>query len=336
MNKKYCLVLGAGGMIGHQLTNYLVGNGYWVRGVDLKYPEFSESKAQEFIVADLRNPLEVSRVMFAPLQTTLKDENTFDIVFQLAAQMGGALYVFTREFDSDIIHDSLLINLNVANYASKFGVKKLFFSSSACCYPEKIQGKLNSPALQEWMAWEGKPDSVYGVEKLISEDIYDSFRRNKGLNIRIGRFHNIFSTECTYKGGREKYPAAICRKISEANDGDEIEVFGDGKNQRSFLWIDECIEGVMKLIESDYPYPFNIGSDELISVNDLANMVIEISGKNLTIKNVESNALGVRGRNSDNTLIKELLGWSPSKPLREGIEKLYNWVNNEVQKQNNK
>lgn len=186
------------------------------------------------------------------------------------------------------------------------------------------------------MAWSGKPDSIYGVEKLIAEDIYDSFRRNSGLDVRIGRFHNIFSTECTYKGGREKYPSAICRKVAMAKDGDEIEVFGDGKNQRSFLWIDECIEGVIRLMESDYCYPINIGSDELISVNDLAKMVIEISGKKLTIKNVESNALGVRGRNSDNTLIKEKLGWEPTAKLYDGMCKLYRWVLSEVQKQNKK
>jgi len=328
---KKALVLGAGGMIGHQLTTYLVNNGYWVRGVDLHYPEFNDSNANEFILGDLRNPLVVSQIMFAPGQHQIEnDPNAFDIVFQLAAQMGGAMYVFTKENDSAIIHDSLLINLNVANFASKFWVKKLFFSSSACAYSEKFQVGLDSPSLNENMVWDGKPDSVYGIEKLAAEEVYDSFRRNNGLNVFIARFHNIFSTECTYFGGREKYPAAICRKVAEATDGDEIEVFGDGENQRSFLWIDECIEGVMRLIESGYHYPINIGSDELISVNDLAKMVIEISGKKLKIKNVSSNALGVRGRNSNNDLIKEKLNWAPSQPLYIGMQKLYNWIDKQV------
>lgn len=331
--QKTVLVLGGAGTIGQQLCKHLKKEGFWVRCVDRKYNEFSDTECDEIIIGDLRDERIVSQVMFAPYQTSLTDkENSFDMVFALMAEMGGALFVFTKDNDADIIHNSSLMNLHVAQYASLMNVKKLFFSSSACCYPEKIQDELDSPALEEWMSWEGKPDSIYGVEKLMAEDIYDSYRRNKGLNVRIGRFHNIFSTECTYTGGREKYPAAICRKVSEAKDGDEIEVFGDGKNQRSFLWIDECIEGVMRLMESDYYFPVNIGSSELISVNNLAKMVIEISGKNLTIKNVESNALGVRGRNSDNTLCQEVLGWQPTKPLREGMEKLYNWVNKEVQK----
>ena len=328
---KKALVLGAGGMIGHQLTTYLVNNGYWVRGVDLHYPEFNDSNANEFIIGDLRNPSIVSQVMFAPEQHQIEnDKDSFDIVFQLAAQMGGSLYVFTKMNDSTIIHDSLLINLNVANYASKFGVKKLFFSSSACAYSEKFQNDLDRNSLNESMVWDGKPDSVYGIEKLAAEEVYDSFRRNNNLNVFIARFHNIFSTECTYFGGREKYPAAICKKVAEAPEGGEIEVFGDGQNQRSFLWIDECIEGVMRLIESDYHHPINIGSDELISVNDLAKMVIEISGKKLTIKNIPSNAVGVRGRNSDNTLIQEVLGWQPTASLRSGMEKLYSWIDKQV------
>lgn len=328
---KKALVLGSGGMIGHQLTTYLVNNGYWVRGVDLHYPEFNDSKANEFIIGDLRNPSIISQVMFAPEQHQIEnDKDSFDIVFQLAAQMGGSLYVFTKMNDSTIIHDSLLINLNVANFASKFGVKKLFFSSSACAYSEKFQVGLDSPSLNENMVWDGKPDSVYGIEKLAAEEVYDSFRRNNNLNVFIARFHNIFSTECTYFGGREKYPAAICKKVAEATDGGEIEVFGDGENQRSFLWIDECIEGVMRLIESDYHHPINIGSDELISVNDLAKMVIEISGKKLTIKNIPSDAVGVRGRNSDNTLIQQVLGWQPTASLKSGMEKLYSWINKQV------
>jgi nucleoside-diphosphate-sugar epimerase len=242
--------------------------------------------------------------------------------------MGGALYVFTGDNDADIIYDSTIMNLNVAKKASEFGVKKLFFSSSACAYSERLQEDLNSASLKENTAWDGKPDSVYGIEKLISEQVYDSFRRNKGLDIRIGRFHNIFSPECTYTGGREKAPAAVCRKVAEADT--EIEIFGDGLQQRSFLYIDECLDGIRKLMDSEYVYPVNIGSDEMISINDLAKMVIEISGKKLSIKNVPSNALGVRGRNSNNELIHEVTSWRPTQSLKTGMEKLYHWVSAEV------
>ena len=328
---KTACVLGGHGMIGVQLVNRLKQEGYWVRSVDIKYPEYSIPEADSVLIADLRNINEVSKALFSPAQSKVFDkENSFDEVYMLAAQMGGALYVFTGENDADIIHDSALMNLNVAKKSSELGVKKLFFSSSACAYSERLQENLNSAALKETTAWDGKPDSVYGIEKLISEQLYDAYRRNYGLDIRIARFHNIFSTECTYKGGREKAPAAICRKVAEAKNGGYIEIFGDGLQQRSFLWIEECLDGVRKLMDSEYVYPINIGSNEMISINDLAKMVIDISGKNLSIKNVESNAIGVRGRNSDNTLIEEKLGWKPSKPLREGMEKLYNWINQKV------
>jgi nucleoside-diphosphate-sugar epimerase len=334
---KTACVLGGHGMIGMQLVKRLKSEGYWVRSVDVKQPEFSKSEADEAFILDLRNPLNVSKALWNPQQTTWHDKvNAFDEVYQLAADMGGALYVFTGVNDADIIYDSTMINLNVAKAASELGVKKLFFSSSACAYSERLQESLDSASLKEDSAWDGKPDSVYGIEKLISEQIYDSFRRNKDLDVRIGRFHNIFSPECTYKGGREKAPAAVCRKVAEAADGGEIEIFGDGLQQRSFLFIDECLDGVKALMQSDYVYPVNIGSDEMISINDLAKMVIKISGKTLTIKNVESNALGVRGRNSNNELVEKVTGWRPTKPLEEGMVKLYNWIELEVNKHKSK
>jgi nucleoside-diphosphate-sugar epimerase len=334
---KTACVLGGHGMIGMQLVKRLKSEGYWVRSVDVKQPEFSKSEADEAFILDLRNPLNVSKALWNPQQTTWHDKvNAFDEVYQLAADMGGALYVFTGVNDADIIYDSTMINLHVAKVASEHGVKKLFFSSSACAYSERLQESLDSASLKEDSAWDGKPDSVYGIEKLISEQIYDSFRRNKDLDVRIGRFHNIFSPECTYKGGREKAPAAVCRKVAEAADGGEIEIFGDGLQQRSFLFIDECLDGVKALMQSDYVYPVNIGSDEMISINDLAKMVIKISGKTLTIKNVESNALGVRGRNSNNELVEKVTGWRPTKPLEEGMVKLYNWIELEVNKHKSK
>lgn len=328
---KTALVLGGTGTIGHQLCKRLRKEGYWVMCVDRKVNEFSPTLCDRFRMGDLRDNNFVSQVMFAPQQRSLNDKvNSFDEVYMLAAEMGGAMYVFTGDSDAEIIYNSALMNLNVAHHAARCNVKKIFFSSSACCYSEKYQMTNESNALKENTAWDGKPDSVYGIEKLFSEQVYDSFRRNYGLNIRIGRFHNIFSTEGTYKGGREKFPAAICRKVAEAKDGDEIEIFGDGKQVRSFLWIDEALDGVLNLMKSDYQFPINIGSDESISVNDLAKMVIKMSGKKLTIKNVFSNAIGVKGRNSDNELITQVLKWRPVEPLELGIKKLYNWINQQV------
>lgn len=331
MKQKIALVLGAGGFIGSYMVKRLKKEGYWVRGVDLKYPEFSPTIADEFIIGDLRNPATVSLVMFSPNQNSIPDKgNSFDEVYQFAADMGGAAFVFTKENDFDIIHNSAMINLNVAEYAIKFGVKNIFYSSSACIYPQNIQEETDNKGLKESEAYPANPDSDYGYEKIISERLYDAARRNKELNIRIGRFHNIFGEEGTWFGGREKSPAAICRKVAQSVDGDDIEIWGDGLQTRSFLYIDECVEGVLRLMKSDYPYPINIGSDEMVSINDLARMVISISGKELGIKNVPSNAIGVRGRNSDNTLIKEVLGWRSTQPLRVGMEKLYSWVDKQV------
>ena len=312
---KRALVCGAGGFIGGYLVTRLKDLGYWVRGVDIKHNEFKKSDADEFVIGDLRELLLVNQVI------------TFDLdeIYQLAADMGGAGFVFTKENDADILHNSALINLNVAKVCVEKKVNKVFYSSSACMYPEKNQMDPNNPKCCEDNGKQGPPDSCYGWEKLFSEVLYDAFARNHGLDIRIGRFHNIFGPYGTWKGGREKAPAAICRKVVEAKDEGFIEVWGSGEQTRSFLYIDECVDGIIRLMNSDFRYPVNIGSEEMISINDFAKMVINISGKNISIKNIDG-PIGVNGRNSDNTLIKEQLGWAPSRPLREGMEKLFKWI----------
>jgi nucleoside-diphosphate-sugar epimerase len=328
---KTALVCGAGGFIGSHMVKRLKKEGYWVRGVDLKRPEYSETEADHFVVGDLRNPELVSRITFAPNQSDIySGHGSFDLVIQMAADMGGAGYIFTGDNDANVMHNSALVNLNMVYYCTKNKVKKILFSSSACAYPEQIQEREDCAALKESDCFPANPDSPYGWEKIFSEILFDSFRRNYKLDVRICRFHNIFGPESCYNNGKEKAPAAVCYKVASTEEGGEVEIWGDGKQTRSFLFIDEAVEGVMRLLESDYVHPVNIGSNEMIAINDLAKMVIDISGKNLSIKNVESNAIGVRGRNSDNTLIEEKLGWKPSKPLREGIEKLYNWINQKV------
>lgn len=332
--QRIAIVLGGQGFIGINTVIKLKQLEYWVRCVDIKKNEFIESPADENIFCDLRNPFEASKVLFSPKQISLNDDvNSFDVCFQYAAEMGGMGFLATGENDSAIMHDSALINLNVVNYASLFKVKKIFWSSSACAYSEKFQMDTYNISLSEDMVWHSRPESAYGIEKLFSESLYDSFYRNKGLNIRVARFHNVFGEFTTYDGIRAKAPASLCRKVAMASDGDEIEVWGDGQAVRSFLYVNECIEGVLRLLESDFTYPINIGSAEEIKINDLAQMVIDISGKNLTINNVEG-VQGVRGRNSNNTLIQQVLGWQPTASLRSGMEKLFAWVNSEVQKQN--
>ena len=310
---KKVLVCGAGGFIGSHLVKRLKKEGYFVRGVDLKYPEFGESEADVFIKDDLRKLSVVDMCV-----------DGVDEVYQLAADMGGADFIFTGKNDSDIMHNSAMINLNIVDSMKRHGVKKVFYSSSACMYPEDVQMEIDVPALKEDMAYPGNPDSEYGWEKLFSERLFLAYARNEGFDVKIGRFHNVFGPEGTYEGGREKAPAALCRKIIKSNG--EIEVYGDGKQTRSFLYIDECLDGVRRLMESDLNEPFNIGSDEVISINDFAQMIIDISGKQISIKNVDVQQVGVRGRNSDNTMIKEKLGWSPMQPLKVGIEKTYKWI----------
>jgi nucleoside-diphosphate-sugar epimerase len=320
---KTALVLGAGGFIGSHMVKRLKKDGYWVRGVDLKYPEYEKTEADEFIIGDLKDVSVVSEVMYQPNQP-------FDLVIQMAADMGGASYIFSGENDANVMHNSAMINLNVCKYAALYKVGKILFSSSACAYPQQIQETTDNKGLKESDCFPANPDSPYGWEKVFSEILYDAYARNYGLDIRICRFHNIFGECGTWKGGKEKAPAAVTRKVCEAKDGHEIEVWGDGEQTRSFLYIDEAVEGVMRLLKSNYTKPVNIGSDEMISINNLAKMAIEISGKNLTIKNVPSNAIGVRGRNSNNYLIKELLNWQPTQPLRTGMEKLYNWISEQI------
>jgi len=331
---KKALILGAGGFIGSHMVKRLKKEGYWIRGVDLKYPEFGKSEADEFVIGDLRDPLVVKDVMLAPNQNEF-GEGSFDDVFQFAADMGGAGYVFTGDNDADIMHNSAMINLNVAEWAIKRNIKKLFYSSSACIYPKYNQMDPNNPKLSEDSAYPAAPDSEYGWEKLFSERLYLTFHKNLGLNIRISRFHNVFGPEGTFEGGKEKAPAALCRKAIKAQDGDFIEVWGDGKQTRSFLYIDECLEAVLRLMDSDFIGPVNIGSEEMISINNLVRMIIGISGKNLKIKNIEGPE-GVRGRNSDNKLYKEKMDWEVSQPLKVGIEKTYQWIEEQVKSRRNK
>ena len=337
---KTALVLGAGGFIGSHLVKRLKLEGFWVRGVDLKHPEFEPTEADDFQIYDLRDPKNVEAVMRLegydghPLPVAydkhpFSDNLVFDEVYQLAADMGGAGYIFTGENDANVMHNSAMINLNVAEWAVKHKVKRVFYSSSACMYPEHNQLDPNNPNCEESSAYPANPDSEYGWEKLFSERMFLAFARNYGLQVRIARFHNIFGPQGTWKGGKEKAPAAMCRKVAETPDGGEIEVWGDGSQTRSFLYVDECIEGIRRLIRSDFEGPVNIGSEEIITINDLAKMAIYISGKNITIKNIEG-PTGVRGRNSDNKLIQEKLGWAPDYPLIIGLERTYNWINKQV------
>ncbi|MFN3588174.1 MAG: NAD-dependent epimerase/dehydratase family protein [Spirosomataceae bacterium] len=319
---KRALVCGAGGFIGGHLVNRLKGEGYWVRGVDLKYNEYGNGNADEFVIGDLTDPVVCRQVV----------EGGFDEVYQLAADMGGAGYIFTGENDAAVMHNSALCNLNMLHAAQQAGVKKIFYSSSACMYPEYNQLDPDNPKCSEDSAYPASPDSEYGWEKLFSERLYLTYQRNLGIEVKVARFHNIFGPQGTWKGGREKAPAAICRKVIEVEDGGTIEIWGDGKQTRSFLYVDECLEGVRRLMDSDFSGPVNIGSEEMISINEFAKLVAEISGKNITIKNIDG-PQGVRGRNSDNTLIQEKLGWAPSQALRDGVTKTYHWIASQAAKE---
>lgn len=313
------LVLGAGGFIGSHLVNRLKREGYWVLGIDLKRPEFSATGADEFVIGDLRDQGVVKDVFDRP----------FDEVYQLAADMGGAGYIFTGEHDADVLHNSAQININVAYHALKSRIGTLFYSSSACIYPEYNQTDPDNPNCAEHTAYPAMPDSEYGWEKLFSERLFMAYQRNHGMRVRIGRFHNIFGPEGTWQGGREKAPAAMCRKVAETRDGGEIEIWGDGRQTRSFLYVDECLEAVRRLVQSDFSEPINIGSEEMVSVNALIAMVMDIAGKRLSVRHVEG-PLGVRGRNSDNTLIERQLGWRPTYRLRDGMERTYTWIESQV------
>ncbi len=318
---KTALVLGAGGFIGSHLVTRLSNEGFWVRGVDLKYPEFSPTNADDFVIGDLRDQEVCRRVIDRP----------FDEVYQLAADMGGAGYIFTGEHDADVMHNSATINLNVVDLCRRMGISNVFYSSSACIYPAHNQEDPDNPNCAEDSAYPANPDSEYGWEKLFSERLYFSYNRNYGMNCRVARFHNIFGPEGTWTGGKEKAPAAICRKVAEAPDGGTIEVWGDGQQTRSFLYIDECLDGVLRLMRSpDFAGPVNIGSEEMVTINQLAEMAAAIAGKRITLDHIPG-PLGVRGRRSDNRLIAEKLGWAPSARLVDGMTKTYAWIAEQVE-----
>jgi nucleoside-diphosphate-sugar epimerase len=313
------LVLGAGGFIGSHLVKRLKREGFWVRGVDLKFPSFSETEADDFVIGDLRDRQVVDSVI----------DRRFDEVYQLAADMGGAGYIFTGEHDADIMHNSATINLNVADRALKRNIKRVFYSSSACMYPAYNQEDPDNPNCRESSAYPAAPDSEYGWEKLFSERLFLAYNRNHGMSNRVARFHNIFGPEGTWTGGKEKAPAAVCRKVAMAKNGGEIELWGDGQQTRSFLYIDECLEGSLRLTRSGFEGPVNVGSDEMVTINQLVDMVADIAGKRLTKRHI-AGPQGVRGRNSDNTLIAQELGWRPSQSLRIGLEKTYAWIEQQV------
>jgi len=343
---KTALVLGAGGFIGSHMVKHLVSEGYWVRGVDLKSPDFSETAAHEFIHGDLRNVDFVTKVLEykGPYRNfyneiPYKMIDCFDEIYQFAADMGGAGYIFTGENDAHVMHNSATINLHLLEEVKMMNERldkyepehhpkkqpKIFYSSSACMYPEYNQLDPDNPDCREESAYPAAPDSEYGWEKLFSERLYLTYNRNHNIPVRIARYHNIFGPQGTWEGGREKAPAAICRKVAEANDGDSIEVWGDGEQTRSFLLVNECVEATYRLMQSDFMGPVNIGSEEMVSINQLVDTAARVAGKTIKKKHIDG-PLGVRGRNSNNELIREKLGWDYSLTLEEGIRRTYNWI----------
>ena len=318
MKVRKALVCGAGGFIGGHLVRRLKREGFWVRGADIKQHEFRSSSADEFLQVDLREPEAMKQAVAG-----------MDDVYQLAADMGGAGYIFSGDHDANVMHNSATINLNAIEFGRQAGVQRFFYSSSACIYPAYNQMDPQNPKCSEASAYPAEPDSEYGWEKLFSERLYLSYMRNYGLHIRVGRFHNVFGPEGTWRGGREKSPAAMCRKIAEARDGDAIEVWGDGEQTRSFLYVDECVDAIRRMMEGPFEGPLNIGSEEMISINNLARTIMQIAGKQLTLRHIDG-PLGVRGRNSDNHLIREKLGWEPSQPLQHGLERTFEWISEQV------
>jgi nucleoside-diphosphate-sugar epimerase len=316
---KTALVCGAGGFIGSHLVKRLKAEGFWVRGVDLKFPEYAETHADDFVISDLRDAGNCRAIV----------DRRFDEVYQLAADMGGAGFIFTGENDADIMHNSATINLNMVEACKNRGIRRVFYSSSACMYPAHNQEDPDKPVTREDSAYPANPDSEYGWEKLFSERIYLTYNRNYGMQCRVARYHNIFGPEGTWAGGREKAPAALCRKIAEAQDGGEIEIWGDGLQTRSFLYVDECVEGTIRLTRSNWEGPVNIGSEEMVSINQLADIIQGVANKKVHLRHIPG-PQGVRGRNSHNDLIKEKLGWAPNESLRDGLAKTYPWIESQL------
>jgi nucleoside-diphosphate-sugar epimerase len=315
---KKVLVCGAGGFIGNHLVSSLKNKGNYVIGADLKNPEFSQTRADEFYTIDLRDKLSVSNLITSDI----------DEIYQLAADMGGAGFVFTGEHDADILHNSTMINLNILQEAASKKIKKIFYSSSACVYPEYNQMDALNPVCSENTAYPAHPDSDYGWEKLYSERLYSAYAKNYGIEVRIARFHNIYGTHGTWCGGREKAPAALCRKIAETTTN-QIDIWGDGNQTRSFLYIDECIEGIHRIMDSDYSQPLNLGSDRLISINDLAHVIADIANKQINLHHIDG-PRGVVGRNSNNELIQKVLGWKPQNNLEFGLKQTYDWIHSQL------
>jgi nucleoside-diphosphate-sugar epimerase len=328
--KKTALVLGAGGFIGSHMVRRLRAEGYWVRGVDVKYPEYAETEANEFIQGDLTDQIFSQKVVEL-------NEQPFDEIYQFAADMGGAGYIFTGDHDADVMNNSASINLNILrsvyilNQKTSLNKTRIFYSSSACAYPEHIQLDPNNPGLKEEDAYPAAPDSEYGWEKLFSERLYFAYNRNYDIPVRVARYHNIFGPGGTWKGGREKSPAAICRKVAELPvEGGEVEIWGDGEQTRSFLYIDECVEATYRLVQSDFMGPVNIGSEEMVTINQLADIAAKVGNKTITKRHIDG-PLGVRGRNSNNDLIREKLDWDYSMSLEDGISKTYNWIKEQLE-----
>jgi GDP-D-mannose 3', 5'-epimerase len=321
---KKILVCGAGGFIGTHLVTSLKQKGYYVIGADLKYPEYSKTDADEFFIMDLR------------IQTNVEQLITADIyeIYQLAADMGGAGYIFTGDNDADIMHNSAIINLNILHEMVKKNIKRIFYSSSACMYPAYNQEDPNNPLCSEESAYPANPDSEYGWEKLFSERVFMSFSRNHGIRARIARFHNIFGPLGSWNNGKEKAPAALCRKIALCEDGNSIEVWGPGTQTRSFLFIEECIDGIHRIMNSDCDQPLNLGSERMISINNLVLLIAKLVGKNVYIKNI-SGPVGVMGRNSHNKMIKELIDWRPNEDLETGLIKTYHWISKQITENQN-
>jgi len=341
---KTALVLGAGGFIGSHMVRRLKKEGYWVRGVDIKRPEYSETEADEFLLGNLTDQKFVERIVrysgtqgnfYHQVPESLQEP--FDEIYQYAADMGGAGYIFSGENDSEVMYNSAMINLNILraqlelNQKKEINKTKIFYSSSACMYPEYAQMDVDNPGLKESDAYPAGPDSEYGWEKLFSERLYLTFNRNHGIPVRVARFHNIYGPDSTWEGGKEKSPAAMCRKVAYAEDGGTIEVWGDGEQTRSFLFIDECIEATRRLMESDFLGPVNIGSEEMVTINRLVETVAKVAGKSINIEHIDG-PLGVRGRNSNNDLIREKLDWDFSMSLEEGIAETYAWIQGQIAK----